>query len=68
MLILTRRIGEKILINGKEIDFTIMNIKGCQVRFGINAPKDVRVDRQEIRDKVDAERKAALQHDYEGRN
>lgn len=47
MLILTRRIGESIII-GKNITVTILSIKGSQVRVGIDAPKDVTVHREEI--------------------
>ncbi len=50
MLILTRRIGETIIINDS-ITVTVLGVKGNQVRLGINAPKDVSVDRQEIHDK-----------------
>ncbi len=47
MLILTRRIGETVMI-GDEITVTILSIKGNQVRLGINAPKNVSVHREEI--------------------
>jgi len=50
MLILTRRIGEVLLI-GDNIKVTIAGIKGGQVRLGIEAPKDVSVDREEIRER-----------------
>lgn len=53
MLILTRRVGEAVKI-GNDIDFTILGVKGNQVRVGVNAPKDVRVDREEIRARIDA--------------
>ena len=55
MLILSRRIGERIMIN-ENISFQIMEIKGSQVRLGIDAPKDVSVHREEIFLKVKAER------------
>jgi carbon storage regulator len=54
MLILTRRAGEAIMV-GTDIQFTVLGIKGNQVRIGIAAPKDMRVDREEIRAKLDAE-------------
>lgn len=47
MLILTRSPGETIKI-GDEIAFTIMGVKGHQVRVGIEAPQDVRIDREEV--------------------
>lgn len=47
MLILTRRLGETIII-GEDIEITVLGTKGGQVRLGINAPKDVDVHREEI--------------------
>jgi carbon storage regulator len=55
MLILTRRLGETLVI-GNEITVTVMGVKGSQVRIGINAPKDVAVHREEIYDRVQAEK------------
>ena len=54
MLILTRRIGESIVADN-EITFTVLGIKGNQVRIGIDAPKDVPIHRQEIQDRIDKE-------------
>lgn len=51
MLILTRRIGEKLVI-GDNIEITVLEIKGNQVRVGIDAPKDVSVHREEIYDRI----------------
>ena len=48
MLILTRRVDESVKI-GDEITVTVLNIKYDRVRIGIDAPKDVRVDREEVR-------------------
>lgn len=49
MLILTRRIGETVIIGDEgKISFTIIGIEGCQVRIGINAPKEIPVHRQEV--------------------
>ncbi len=47
MLILTRRIGETLII-GDDVSITVLGVKGNQVRLGINAPKDVSVHREEI--------------------
>ncbi|RDL42646.1 carbon storage regulator [Marinomonas piezotolerans] len=47
MLILTRRVGETLMV-GDEVSVTVLGVKGNQVRIGINAPKDVSVHREEI--------------------
>lgn len=54
MLILTRRVGESLMI-GKDIMVTVLDVKGPQVRLGINAPKNVPVHREEIYDRIKAE-------------
>ena len=54
MLILTRRVGESIII-GDDIVITILGVKGHQVRIGIDAPKNVSVHREEIKRKIDAQ-------------
>lgn len=53
MLILTRRLGETIVIDDNVL-VTILGVKGSQVRLGINAPTDISVNRQEIQEKIDA--------------
>ena len=47
MLILTRRVGETLVI-GEQIAVTVLGVKGNQVRIGIKAPKDVAVHREEV--------------------
>lgn len=56
MLILTRRISEALKISD-DITITVLGIKGHQVRFGIDAPKDVSVHREEIYNKIQQEKK-----------
>ena len=55
MLILTRRVDEKLRI-GDDVTVTVISVKGHQVRFGIEAPRDVAVNREEIHKKILEER------------
>ncbi|GAB4290653.1 carbon storage regulator CsrA [Sulfurivermis fontis] len=55
MLILTRRVGETLMI-GEEVSVTVLGIKGNQVRIGVNAPKDVSVHREEIYERIQREK------------
>jgi carbon storage regulator len=59
MLILTRRVGETLRI-GDDVSLTVLAIHGNQVRIGINAPKTVPVHREEIYNRIEEERKAAI--------
>lgn len=54
MLILTRREGESVRI-GADVTVTVLRVKGSQVRIGVNAPKDVAVQREEISERMRAE-------------
>jgi carbon storage regulator len=54
MLILTRRVGETVMI-GDDVTITVLGVKGNQVRVGINAPKNVAVHREEIYERIKRE-------------
>ena len=54
MLILTRRVGETLMV-GDDVTVTVLGVKGNQVRIGVNAPKDVAVHREEIYDRIKKE-------------
>ena len=51
MLILTRRVGESLMI-GDDVTITVLGVKGNQVRIGVKAPKEVAVHREEILDRI----------------
>lgn len=55
MLILTRRVGESVVIGG-DVTVTVLDVKGNQVRLGVAAPKDVAVHREEIHERIERER------------
>jgi carbon storage regulator len=52
MLVLSRNTGE-VLCVGDDVKITVLSVKGSQVRFGINAPTEVRVDRAEVRRRIE---------------
>jgi carbon storage regulator len=55
MLILTRRVGEKLII-GENVTVTVLGVKGNQIRIGIDAPRDVQVNREEVYQRILKER------------
>jgi carbon storage regulator len=57
MLILTRRVGETLMV-GDEVTVTVLGVKGNQVRIGVKAPKHVSVHREEIYERIQAEQKS----------
>ncbi len=57
MLILTRRVGETLMV-GDDVSITVLGVKGNQVRVGINAPKDIPVHREEIYQRIKGEQQA----------
>ena len=58
MLILTRRVGETLMIGG-DVTVTVLGVKGNQVRIGVSAPKDVAVHREEIYERIKKEKEAS---------
>ena len=62
MLILTRRVGETLMI-GDQVSVTVLGVKGNQVRIGVNAPRNVSVHREEIYERIRRENGDAVIHE-----
>lgn len=61
MLVLTRRVGEVLMI-GEDVKITVLSSKGNQVRIGVSAPKEIAVHREEIFNKIQYQRKNTSTH------
>ena len=67
MLILTRRVGETVMI-GNDVTVTVLGVKGNQVRIGVNAPRDVAVHREEIFERIKREEQEGVAPTARGGN
>jgi carbon storage regulator len=67
MLILTRRVGETVMI-GNDVTVTVLGVKGNQVRIGVNAPRDVAVHREEIYERIKREEQEGSDRPHRGGN
>lgn len=67
MLILTRRVGETVMI-GNDVTVTVLGVKGNQVRIGVNAPRDVAVHREEIFERIKREEQEGTDRPDRGGN
>ena len=67
MLILTRRVGETLVI-GDDVTVTVLGVRGNQVRLGVNAPKDIAVHREEIYQRIQKEKSGEISSESDENN
>ena len=67
MLILTRRVGETLVI-GDDVSVTVLGVRGNQVRLGVNAPKDIAVHREEIYQRIQNEKSGEISSESDENN
>ena len=67
MLILTRRVGETLVI-GDDVTVTVLGVRGNQVRLGVNAPKDIAVHREEIYHRIQNEKSGEISSESDENN
>mgnify|MGYP003955733187 FL=1 len=67
MLILTRRVGETLVI-GDDVIVTVLGVRGNQVRLGVNAPKDIAVHREEIYQRIQNEKSGKISSESDENN
>ena len=64
MLILTRKVGEALMV-GDDVNITVLGVKGNQVRIGVSAPKEVAVHREEIYQRIQKEKNQGIKSENE---